>query len=492
MYFRGVGKSKVGVAIAILFVSTFGLASPAAASSSVLGSAGSFAVLAGSGITNTGYSEVTGNIGSHPTPAFTGAGEVKAKTGTKYSEPAGAVANAKRDLATAYDNIYWRVPIETVFGDLGGRTLVPGVYHSSGPMSITGALTLNGGGDPAAVFIFQATSTLITASASRVVLVNGAQAANVFWQVGSSATFGTYSRFSGTVLALTSITATTGASFAGCLLARNGTVTLDSNRIGGGCGATAILGTVTPGPALPGAATLGEATPGRALPGPATSDTATPETATPETATPNTATPDTATPRPTTPDADTSATLGTLAGDLIADLTASVASVLTPDDSDAPTGIGAPAANLASALGAASSRVQKVFANTLKVDVAPAPDFASALDTAGARVRALTQTSTTERPPEGNWFWALIEPGGPGGGLTDTWVAQSDVIGAGTWELIEPGTVAVVLAETSKAGRTAGSDSYWALIERDEKAEAFMCSPEEGADDTSPFDSAQR
>jgi len=142
------------------------------------------------------------------------------------------------------------------------------------------------------------------------------------------------------------------------------------------------------------------------------------------------------------------------AGDLIADLTASVTSVLTPNDSDAPTGIGAPAANLASALGAASSRVQKVFANTLKVDVAPAPDFASALDTAGARVRALTQTSTTERPPEGNWFWALIEPGGRGGGLTGTSVAQSDVIGAGTWELIEPGTVAVVLAETSRAGRT--------------------------------------
>lgn len=489
MYFRGVGKSKVGMAIAILFVSTFGFAAPATASSSLLGSAGSFAVLAGSGITNTGYTEVTGDIGSHPTPAFTGAAGVTVKTGTKYSQPAVAVANAKRDLATAYDNIYWRVPIETLFGDLGGRTLIPGVYHSSGPMGITGALTLDGRGDPAAVFIFQATSTLITASASRVVLVNGAQAANVFWQVGSSATFGTYSRFSGTVLALTSITATTGASFAGCLLARDGAVTLDSNRIGGGCGGTAILGPAIAGPALPGRALPGTAPSEAATPGTTPSDTATPGTALPNTSTPGTATPDTATPRSATPgratpEADTNATLGTLAGGLIADLTASVVSVLLPNDSDAPTVRGAPAANFASALGAARSRVQKVFADTLTTDVAPAANFASALDTAGARVRALGQTSAAERPPDGNWFWALIEPDAGDWELTEP--------GAVAWELIEPGAVAVVLVETPREESAPGSESYWALIERGEKAEAFMCSPEEGADDSSPFDSAQR
>jgi hypothetical protein len=177
---------------------------------------------------------------------------------------------------------------------------------------------------------------------------------------------------------------------------------------------------------------------------------------------------------------------------LIADLTASVASVLTPNDSDAPTGIGAPAANLASALGAASSRVQKVFANTLTVDVAPAIDFASALDTAGARVRAFSQTSPTERPPEGNWFWELIEPGTLGGDLFGTSMAERAVRSAGDWELIEPGTVAAGLVEISRAERVSGSESYWALIERGERAEAFMCSPEEGPDDSGPFDSAQR
>jgi hypothetical protein len=118
--------------------------------------------------------------------------------------------------------------------------------------------------------------------------------------------------------------------------------------------------------------------------------------------------------------------------------------------------------------------VQKVFADTLTTDVAPAANFASALDTAGARVRALGQTSAAERPPDGNWFWALIEPD------------------AGDWELIEPGAVAVVLVETPREESAPGSESYWALIERGEKAEAFMCSPEEGADDGSPFDSAQR
>nr|MDQ3371322.1 ice-binding family protein [Actinomycetota bacterium] len=106
------------------------------------------------------------------------------------------------------------------------------VYDSaSGTFEITGALTLDAQGDPDAVFIFQTDSTLITASASRVVLINGAQACNVFWQIGSSATLGTNSSFAGNILALTSITATTGATVDGRLLARNGAVTLDSNTI---------------------------------------------------------------------------------------------------------------------------------------------------------------------------------------------------------------------------------------------------------------------
>jgi hypothetical protein len=109
--------------------------------------------------------------------------------------------------------------------------LSPGVYQTSSAMALTGTVTLDGGGDADAVFIFQAGSTLISASGSTVLLENGAQACNVFWQVGSSATLGTTSNFAGTILALTSATLNTGATLQGRVLARNGAVTLDSNTI---------------------------------------------------------------------------------------------------------------------------------------------------------------------------------------------------------------------------------------------------------------------
>ena len=116
--------------------------------------------------------------------------------------------------------------------ELGGTTKTPGVYDSpAGTFGITGTLTLDAQGDPNAVFIFKAASTLITASASRVNLVNGAQASNVFWQVGSSATLGTYSVLRGNVLALASITVTTGVTVDGRTLARTAAVTLDTDTI---------------------------------------------------------------------------------------------------------------------------------------------------------------------------------------------------------------------------------------------------------------------
>jgi hypothetical protein len=118
-----------------------------------------------------------------------------------------------------------------VSADLGGQRLTPGVYRSASSLGLTGALTLDGQGNANAVFVFQAGSTLTTASASSVNLVNGAQTCNVFWQVGSSATLGTASSFRGSILALTSITATTGATVDGRLLARNAAVTLDTNTI---------------------------------------------------------------------------------------------------------------------------------------------------------------------------------------------------------------------------------------------------------------------
>jgi hypothetical protein len=132
--------------------------------------------------------------------------------------------------------------------ELGGTTKTAGVYDSAdGTFGITGTLTLDAQGDPNAVFIFKTASTLITAGASSVVLVNDAQACNVFWQVGSSATLGTNSTFNGNILALTSITLTTGANVNGRVLARNGAVTLDTNTITKAtCAAPVVAPTPTP------------------------------------------------------------------------------------------------------------------------------------------------------------------------------------------------------------------------------------------------------
>ncbi len=118
-----------------------------------------------------------------------------------------------------------------LYAELGGLTLNSGVYKSASSLLLTGSLTLDAQGDPNAVWIFQAGSTLTTASSSVVNLVGGAQASNIFWQVGSSATLGTYTNFAGSILALTSITVTTGATVDGRVLAIDGAVTLDSNTI---------------------------------------------------------------------------------------------------------------------------------------------------------------------------------------------------------------------------------------------------------------------
>ena len=199
-----------------------------------LGLTSSFAVLAGSGITNTGPTTASGsdgaNFGSSPTGTFTG-DTLVTTTGTKYTAVDAAVTSAKVDLTTAYNDAAGRTPATTVSADLGGQTLVSGTYNSASSLGLTGTLTLDGQNDPDSVWVFQAGSTLTTASASSISLINGADPCNVFWQVGSDATFGTNSTFVGHVLALTSITATTGATFQGQLLALNGAVTLDTNTI---------------------------------------------------------------------------------------------------------------------------------------------------------------------------------------------------------------------------------------------------------------------
>jgi type VI secretion system secreted protein VgrG len=193
-----------------------------------LGTAESFAILAGSGITNTGATTITGDVGTFPTPSETGFGSVTL-TGTNHDGDA-VTMGAKNDLVTAYNDAFGRTPVTNVPVELGGTTLLAGVYKS-GTFGLTGTLVLDAQGNTNAQFIFQAASTVITASNSRVLLLNGADPCRVVWQLGSSATFGTGTQFVGDVLAYTSITATTGATFQGRLLALNGAVTLDHNTI---------------------------------------------------------------------------------------------------------------------------------------------------------------------------------------------------------------------------------------------------------------------
>ena len=194
-----------------------------------LGTANSFVVLAGAGITNTGPTTLNGDLGTFPTTSITGAGSLTV-TGTNHAGDA-VTRRAKTDLVTAYNTAAGEGPTSPIAADLTGRTLTRGVYNSASSIGLTGALILDAAGDPNAVFVFQAGSTLTTGSGSQVFLRNGARSCNVFWKIGSSATLGTNSRFVGTVMAVTSITLTTGARVVGRALARNGAVTLDTNTI---------------------------------------------------------------------------------------------------------------------------------------------------------------------------------------------------------------------------------------------------------------------
>ncbi|MEU4223623.1 ice-binding family protein [Nonomuraea sp. NPDC026600] len=183
-----------------------------------LGTAGKFAVLAGTTVTNTGSSIVAGDLGVRPGSAVTGLAPGRL-IGARRAADAAAL-QAQADLAAAYKNAR-RTPTKRVSGDLEDRTLVPGIYQSTSSLELDGTVTLDGQGDPDAVFIFQIASTFVTSSASEVVLIGGAQACNVFWQVGSSVTLGANSTFMGTVLALASISVTSGTTVDGRVLACN-------------------------------------------------------------------------------------------------------------------------------------------------------------------------------------------------------------------------------------------------------------------------------
>ncbi len=192
-----------------------------------LGTDATFAVLAGSTVTNAGLTIVTGDLGVSPGTAVTGFGPGAGTVvgGTIHAGDPTA-AQAQLDLTTAYNNAAGRANPMAVPADIGGSVIAPGVYKAPVSLAITGNVTLDGQNNPNSVFIFQMASTLTTSTNSTVTLIRGANACNVFWQVGSSATLNTASNFSGTILALASVSLGTGAVVNGRTLARTGAVSL--------------------------------------------------------------------------------------------------------------------------------------------------------------------------------------------------------------------------------------------------------------------------
>jgi LruC domain-containing protein len=201
------------------------------------GAASSFAVLAATTITNTGNTVITGDIGVSPGTSITGFGPGVINSGSRYSAVASLAGPAKIDALAAYTSLITtsQLPgaINLTGAELGQTagaiTLTPGVYNFSSSAGITGRLTLDDQGDPNALFVFTMGSTLTTASYSEVVMSSGGKGVNVFWLCGSSATIGTYTKMLGNIMAVASITMTTGATNTGRLIALNAAVTLDNN-----------------------------------------------------------------------------------------------------------------------------------------------------------------------------------------------------------------------------------------------------------------------
>jgi hypothetical protein len=226
----GVKAHRLGLALlgGLLTSMAFAATALAAPATVGLGTAASFSVLAGSTVTNTGPTTMFGDLGLSPGSSVTGAPVVLGQT---HVSDAVAI-EAKNSLTTAYNDAAGRPTEGSAGTDLAGQTFTAGARTASSSLLLSsGSVILDAQGDPNAVFIFQIGSTLITGSNTTVQLINGAQACNVFWQVGSSATLGTGTRFVGTVMAAETITANTAATIHGRLLAQTAAVNLDTNTI---------------------------------------------------------------------------------------------------------------------------------------------------------------------------------------------------------------------------------------------------------------------
>jgi hypothetical protein len=225
-----VGRAAIALALALSII-FFAASSAAQAAPVKLATASPFVVLGGSTVTNTGPSTLNGDLGVAPGTALVGFGLPATVNGATHAND-GVAKQAQLDLTTAYNVAAGQpvAPANDLTGtNLGNRTLTAGAYRYTSSAQLTGPLTLDAQGDPDAQFVFEIASALTTASASAVVLINGASPCNVYWQVGSSATLGTTTAFQGNLMALTSISLNNGASVTGRVLARNGQVSLINN-----------------------------------------------------------------------------------------------------------------------------------------------------------------------------------------------------------------------------------------------------------------------
>jgi hypothetical protein len=197
-----------------------------------MGAAANLAILAGSAVSNTGGTVITGDLGLSPGTSV-GGFPPGILNGTQHIND-NIATQAKLDLTAAFNDAAGRSSTDmvTLSGNIGGLTLTPGLYKSTSSLAISsGDLTFDAKGNANAVFIIQVASSLTTTSGRKVFLAGGASASNIFWQVGSSATFGTTSAFQGTILAMQSITFDTGATLNGRALARSGAIVMAGNTI---------------------------------------------------------------------------------------------------------------------------------------------------------------------------------------------------------------------------------------------------------------------